>query len=269
MTQDENLEDGVSQGEDEKLSINPEALSCVEGTSLFYPCSGDDVAVPVRIFSPFVTDFWFVDKGYFVPGNQDTRHSGLDKSADKQPPVLKDNHDYQLIGKNIDGPPAADVGRRREAGSGREYTDIKPCILTESYRHIPSGRTVNIHRRRGFGFSTLRGNLIASSLGVFFYRGDSPGEGGSGDLWLIREHLDEVCNKLVNGGLIVTDGSNHGRSDHTEHEELWNHRNASGSVEEIMKSAQQFTDRGGRSFTCVGYAGKRYGHTLIWQVKKG
>ncbi len=149
MIQEEELEDVVSKGEDEQMFINPEALSHVKDTSLFYPCSGGDLTVPIRIFAPFVTDFWFVDKGYFVPGNQDTRQSGLDISADKQPPVLKDNHDYQLIGTNMVGPPAA---------SRHEHTDIEPCILTENYRHIPSGRMVNIHRRRGFGFSTLRGN---------------------------------------------------------------------------------------------------------------
>ncbi len=110
--------------------------------------------------------------------------------------------------------------------------------------------------------------MITPSLGIFFYRGDSLGEGGSGNLWLIPDHLDEVCDKLINGGLIVTDGSNHGSYGHTEYEELWNQSNASGSMEEIIKSAKRFMDKRGRSFTCVGYAGKRYGHTLIWQVKK-
>lgn len=107
-------------------------------------------------------------------------------------------------------------------------------------------------------------------MGVFFYRGDSLGEGGSGDLWLDQKHLEEVCDKLVDGGLIVTDGSNH-REDHAIRP-LWryNHKKPpTDDPRELVESIDPFTDKSGRHFTCVGYAGYKYGPTLIWRVRKG
>lgn len=38
--------------------------------------------------------------------------------------------------------------------------------------------------------------------------------------------------------------------------------------EEIIQSVKPFTDLMGCSFTCVGFAGHRYGPTLIWQMRK-
>jgi hypothetical protein len=58
---------------------------------LFYPGSGNDLLVPIQLFSPFVTDFWFVDKGYFSPGHQDTHYDGLDIPATMQRPLLADD----------------------------------------------------------------------------------------------------------------------------------------------------------------------------------
>lgn len=52
----------------EQYILDNEALAAVEGTALFYPCSGNDLDVPIRLFSPFVAEFWFVDRGYFTPG---------------------------------------------------------------------------------------------------------------------------------------------------------------------------------------------------------
>jgi hypothetical protein len=250
----------MDNGHEEKMSacyiLGKDILSWVENTALFYPSCGNDTSVPIQLFSPFVTDFWFVDRGYFCPGNQDTKHYGLDKPADEQEPILSKDKSYRLINTAIDGPPIWAGGWR----------DLEPCILTELYLHVPTNRNIRIHRRRGFGFSAFR--KLISSLGVFFYRGDSPGEGGSGNLWLKSEHLKDVCNKLKNGGLIVTDGSQQGGA--RPYRELckyfWQNRSMTG--EELIKSVKPFTDSEGRIFTCVGYAGHRYGPTLIWQVIK-
>lgn len=247
----------------ERYVLNGDALPEIRNTALFYPCSGNDLDVSIQLFSPFVSDFWFVDRGYFSSGHQDTRNYGFDAPADKQKPLLEADSNYRLIGKpTIVGPPNWD----------RDDRDIEPCILTETYLHIASERCFRIHRRRGYGFSAL--DKVITSLGVFFYRGDSEGEGGSGNLWLASDHLSDVLDKLVDGGLIVTDGSQHGttyRNNYAkEYEELWKWRFQSCSMkaEEIIESAKAFTDKAGRTFTCVGYAGHRYGPTLIWQVKK-
>jgi hypothetical protein len=47
-------------------------------------------------------------------------------------------------------------------------------------------------------------------LSVFYYRGDSPGEGGSNQRWLQPVLFHTVLARLLDGGLIATDGSNCG-----------------------------------------------------------
>jgi hypothetical protein len=241
---------------DECVVINENILAPLTGTSLFYPCSGNDMLVPIRLFSPFITDFWFVDKGYFSPGDQDTHHHGLDIPADRQSPLLAEDENYEFVERRITGPPKWDCNDH----------NIKPCILSERYRHRPSNTDIHIHRRRGYGFSAFRKEI--KSIGVFFYRGDSQGEGGSGNLWLIPEHLDEVCSKLVDGGLIVTDGSNHGYSNKRSQLAKYNFKEVKKTAQEIINSCKAFTDKSGRHFECIGCVGNRYGPTLIWQVRK-
>lgn len=47
-------------------------------------------------------------------------------------------------------------------------------------------------------------------INVFFYRGDSQGEGGSGVYVLAKEFIDNLSTHLNNEALIVTDGRNSG-----------------------------------------------------------
>ena len=238
-------------------------MAPVVGAALFYPCSGNDLEVPIRLFSPTVTEFWFVDRGYFTPGHQDTKQYGFDRPADEVAPVLRKNADYQLLRTEIDGMPSWRLSNR----------DIEPCILTETYRHLPSGKTIRIKRRRGYGISAFRNDI--RQIGVFFYRGDSPGEGGSGNLWLKPDHIDEICAKLIDGGLLVTDGSQQSKwTKPAPNSEYWSLAQYHGGrprpkdPEEIVRVTKPFTDSKGRTFTCVGYAGERYGPTLIWRVNR-
>lgn len=261
MLQKPNMEDGGDKvGVPYILGSN--ALGAVEGTALFYPCSGNDLEVPIRLFSPLVTEFWFVDQGYFTPGHQDTKRYGFDRPANEVEPLLGDDADYKLLRKDIDGVPYWSLHDR----------DIEPCILTETYEHLQSGKTVTVNRRRGYGFSAFRNDI--RKIGVFFYRGDSQGEGGSGNLWLDPKHVDEVCAKLVDGGLFVTDGSQRKRwmnstSTGAYHQlSKYNFEKCPMPPDELVDSSKPFTDSKGRTFTCIGYAGERYGPTLVWRVDR-
>jgi hypothetical protein len=243
---------------DNEFVINEELLHAIEGTTLFYPCSGEDLVVPLRNFAPTVSEFWFVDVAYF---RNDVAYYWKGQPADQVKPVLSTGDGYELIEKTIDGPPTARLVMKTDPITCRQYPDLEPCVLTESYRHRPSGKTIKVHRRRGYGRCAF--DMIESPLGVFFYRGDSEGEGGSGYHWLRRQSLQEVLSKLISGGLLVTDGSQH---DSRKYKELWKYHNANVG-REAMDSVKAFS-RDGCSFACVGYAGKRYGPTLIWQVRK-
>lgn len=249
------------QGMDGQYICGAEALASVDDTALFYPCSGNDLEVPLRLFLPCVTEFWFVDRGYFTPGHQNTKRYGFDRPADEVEPLLGGDADYSLLRKGIAGMPSWSLYNR----------DIEPCILTETYQHLPSGKTIKIKRRRGYGFSAFRNDI--RQIGVFFYRGDSQGEGGSGNLWLKPDHIDEICTKLINGGLLVTDGSQQSsRTDSSSKAEYYSLAQYHGSrprpkdPEEIVRATKPFTDSKGRTFTCIGYAGEGYGPTLVWRV---
>lgn len=245
--------------------LDEKALTPLKGTTLFYPCSGYDVFVPIQLFSPIVSDYWFIDRGYFSPGHQDTCHLGFDAPADQQKPLLIGDKNYEWIESEITGP----------ASWTRYERDIEPCVLSETYSQVKSGNLIRVHRRRGYGFSAFNKEIVHNNrcrLGVFFYRGDSEGEGGSGNIWLTPERIETICNKLVDGGLIVTDGSQHGWCN--EHQELWKNNWKSrrelrpSKPSDLIKTYEPFEDKKGNRFTCVGYAGHRYGPTMIWQVKK-
>ena len=240
--------------------LNTKYLEKIKDTKLFYPCSGNDLHVPIELFSPYVTDFLFVDRGFFSPRHRDTVHYGFDAPADKQRPVLDGDTRYVLKKTKINGPPYWP----------REKRDIIPCILSETYMHRASDREVRIHRRRGYGFSALRTENWIEALGVFFYRGDSQGEGGSGNHWLRGEHLEEVLTKLIPGGLLVLDGSDGSPYKRRTgiYRELckYTHNAPPQSPEELIASMNEITDEKGRHYNCVGYAGERYGPTMIWQV---
>ena len=230
----------------------------VRGKTLFYPCSGMDLMSPIALFSDYIDDFWFVDRGYFSPGHQDIRFSEekYDRAADRQPPVLDGIDEYVFLGKDIRGPVSW------------KWMDpnIEPCLVTEKYLHRPTGRQITVRRRRGYGYSAFRTEKGISPLGVFFYRGDSMGEGGSGNMWFKSENLAAICSMMSEGGFIVTDGSGSG---YRSVRKYWSYGGQydSMSPEELVLDARPFT-RAGFRFTCVGYAGERYGPTLIWKVSK-
>lgn len=46
------------------------------------------------------------------------------------------------------------------------------------------------------------------NISIFFYRRDSDGDGGSEQYWFSPALFNLVLYKMVDGGLIVTDGSN-------------------------------------------------------------
>lgn len=240
-----------------EFAVSEEVLKAVEGSTLFYPCSGPDFIVPLELFAPFVSEFWFVDTGYF----------GTSKSANHTNPVFQKGSDYELIEKTVVGPPTFRKEMRTDQNTGKQIPFIEPCVLTETYRHRPTGKSIKVHRRRGYGKSAFDKEI--SSLGVFFYRGDSSSEGGSGSLWLWRKQLKEVLSKLITGGLIVTDGSQHNPCADSEYRELWKlHGENSKVPSEAVDQVEAFIDKDGLSFSCVGYAGFRYGPTLIWQVQR-
>lgn len=230
----------------------------IDGTTLFYPCSGEDWPRPIAIFAPVITDFWFVDLRYFTSF-----------AATRSRPLLRPDPAYELLDVVIEGPAIATLEHRTDEKTGKRYPWMEPCTRTERYRHRESGREVRIHRRRGFGPSAMRKHI--QELGVFFYRGDSMGEGGSRTLWLTVRGgcvrlIDEVLERVLDGGLIVTDGANCLPEGNPYSEFGRFYQRQVGP--EALSLSREFHDDRDNCFRCIGYAGQRYGPTLVWQVEK-
>jgi len=234
--------------------LDKKYLETVKGMTLFYPCCGNDCANAIELFSPYMSEYWLVDLG-FMPNFRIPANSGY---------IFKQEARVR--------PDTAFISQK-DRENGKSYDRLRPFVITDTYTHEPDGRTVKIHRCKDYGFTAFEREI--TSLGVFYYRGDSQGEGGSGDVWLNAEMWDKICGKLVPGGLIVTDGSWEGGPwrDNVAYCELnknWfkEEKDLPGDIGELIRSYKPFTDDKGRKFTCVGFAGYRYGPTMIWKVDK-
>lgn len=237
--------------------LQPEqALAYLAETTLYYPCSGRDWADPLRLFGPWVRHLRFVDPNVSLRPASKMGHL---------PP--EDFPEWQFLYREVagDATPQACLG----AGPNVEarWPGFTPLTVSEVYRHRPTGREVTLHWSRADGRSML--DRFQDPLGVFFHRGDNgpsddPGEGASGSHWLSKAWLRPVLQRLVNRGFLVTDGSC-GK----EYPELCRfHKNRTVDGARAVAESRAFVDEGCHC-RCVGFAGPRYGPTLIWQITNG
>lgn len=182
----------------------------LKGTCLYYPCSGEDWLEPIQRFLPYLKEFWFVDPIYF-PAHAGAvsrdQHSSIPRTR-QLPPKLSRSDEFEHLDTTIEGDINAPHKTKIDPKNGRKYLDYTPCIVTERYREVKTGEEFIIHWHREDGRAGLKD--VKSPLGVFFHRGDGgpgKGEGASGAHWLSKKWLTPVLEMLVDGGLIVTDGS--------------------------------------------------------------
>lgn len=145
---------------------------------LFYPCCGSDTADAGKLFSPYVSEFHFAD-----PFHPPMRASRAKAGPPRQASPRRDLETHQLPG----------IGN----------VVLGPC---GSARFELEGVAAYSHQKDGL--LTLLEDL--GPLAVFFYRGDSEGEGGSDQRWLMPVLFDVVLSRMMDGGVIYTDGSNGG-----------------------------------------------------------
>jgi hypothetical protein len=215
---------------------------------LFYPCAGDDIVDPLRLFKPYISSFWFVDRYYFSQSKNDsmTIHSLIENHRLSE--VFNERYSLKVKTKGT---------LTRLAG-----TDLTPFIQTEIYSN--NNTSFEINRRKGYGVSALREDI--PTISVFFYRGDSEGDGGSGNPWLNSRLFVKVLARLRNRGLIVTDGSQTcGSKQYAGFAQFHNQNLGISEVKEFIASKPSFVDGWGNRFDCVGYIGMRYGPTFVWQ----
>ena len=214
-------------------SLLASACSQFSNRTLFYPSAGSDFKEPIKTFMPWIDEFWFVDVNY-----------------DEKCPRL------------------ADVGFRLISSSYFELTGrtisldypFRIPVSSQQYLHVPSGREFTANFCRGRGYDAFRSafRVPQRPLSVFFYRGDSQGEGGSGFMWLKRRTARYIVDQLDSHSVLVSDGSNAMPELSKFH---CNQDIGASAVEE----SEEFGFRG-KQFSCIGYLGERYGPTLVWKL---
>lgn len=137
--------------------------------SFFYPCSGKDYKDPVSIFKKSVAEYHFSD-----PFN----------------PIVKSIH-------GIAAPKRSDIIKLSDVGNVVLHNGASTTINNEEFKIVS-------HQKDGL--LTFIDDI--KSISIFYYRGDSQGEGGSGQFWLGPVLLDLILSRIINGGLIFTDWSN-------------------------------------------------------------
>ena len=220
----------------------------IKDTSLFYPCCGRDLNDPLQLYISVIKDFWFVDILNNLNYISSQTNQLLQSLGYKQ---KKENNSKKFYGTTI---------HKKEP-----YTI---SVKTFTYIKKNEGREVNIHRCCGKGYDALRSIFDDNNytLGVFFYRGDSKGECGSGFYWLGSKTFPYVLSRLSNGGHVVTDGSNvYGSSFLKKHLAKFHRQQISPN--EAVKQSNDFTYKNLR-FDCVGHAEQKYGPVLIWRITK-
>lgn len=219
-------------------------LTKLNSKSLFYPCAGNDILEVLDIFVPYLDEFHFVDmldELHYPSAHYGMRnfirvrsrlanryegerfHSKKDfyfqreESMKRYPQITRERYSsrgwnergkytftplhekeiYEVENKEIS------VYKYRDDG----YAVFRNLVYNEEHYDRDSS---DIYRYGEYGLGGRYSNDRESEkkFAVFFYRGDSQGEGGSGFYWLSYKYIREVLNSIEDGGFLVTDGSN-------------------------------------------------------------
>lgn len=153
--------------------------------------------------------------------------------------------------------PPLQRSRRAADGPPLLIPHVKTVVVVgrpEHKRFDNFGCPVYSHRKDGL--LTLIDDV--RSMSIFYYRGDSYGEGGSNQPWLEPVLFHTVLARLLDGGIVATDGSNCGSG-----------RDGSVPWNSLCGGAPKGTrfDYAGRQFLCVGELRDSHRRNVnVWQV---
>lgn len=153
------------------------------------------------------------------------------------------------------------------------YRDRETMTKKEIWAYSPeSDRKIQIYRHKQDGLVKF---MEFDKISVFFLRGDSVGEGGSGQEWFQPKIFDLIIDKIVDGGFIVTDGSgyygNYNDSSNLGYPNNFPWKAICGKGKDTWDDDHQkpkdFNYKN-RKFNCIGECGERYGTVYLWKVEK-
>jgi|GEM_PF-547544 len=244
---------------------------------LFYPCCGNDTLKPLKLFIDRIGEYHFVDN-LLVPqlpilecdveGYQET--STLSSSVLSSRELISKHVVYSAVSYPPDNYviPYSNI-------SNLKIKDIKCAGLKSSVSSFLKDewflrnnmKKINLFRHLQDGlavFSTL------DNVSVFYLVGDSEGEGGSGQRWFQKNVFDIILDKLIDGGLIVTDGSSYDPNsfENVEWKNMLKTRRRKSNVQVTKDWIPMDFNYNNRDFRCLGKVGNRYGPIYAWQVHR-
>ncbi len=227
---------------------------------LFYPCCGDDTYKPISLFLDTLDEFHFADRNTIRSfryleinkddNTRDTKRYGekcffskdIVKSCLKEErsrirlkleKVLKENFNFYI---------------------GNCMGEV--VIPMQSYKWIV-GKEEKEVSIKSYGLDAFMSLLTLDNISVFFYRGDSIGEGGSGQWWFGKNIFETLLDKMVEGGIILTDGANF---DMREEFVSWKNLSTCGAKEDFTAL--------GRDFEYIGQVYSDAKELHAWRVTK-
>jgi len=243
---------------------------------LFYPCSGYDTYHPIRLFVDSISEFHFIDNRMptlecTIDGYQesDTRPNHSINRAPKNifsKEIVKGVFAFEPYEDNVDIELLKHWERRGIKSTGFEGNNGE--LYKQEWELVKDNRKITIYRHMQDGLAAL---TKIEQMAVFFLRRDSHGEGGSGQSWFQESIFKLILDKLLDGGLIVTDGSSWDPQSYetAEWKSLWAHRDK--NIKDIKNKPNDF-EYYNREFRCIGVLGLMYGPgygpVYVWQVKK-
>lgn len=207
----------------------------------FYPCCGADTLEPLTLFLDQPLDFIFCDLHELALPKLDADYI----SRPSWVKTISNNDDFN------------------------HYTIINQQGEENCYLEIWENKW-NQHRTKIICFREDARSVFRqlSEIVIFFYRGDSMTGLGSGIPWLGPELFPLVVNKMRNGGLMITDGSNPDTEClDTPWIELYRHSFHAYLDLQADEIPQDFIYQNSE-FKLMGEISKRYGNTYIWQINK-
>lgn len=240
---------------------------------LFYPCCGDDTYEPLRLFLNTITEFHFVDSAFLpnlpliecgvVGGNDPIRKWRSRPNLHLIPKAIIETAQSTNIEERVNNQILEELKVLNIKPTG--FYNNNTLTYKQEWQYKPEkNRKINVYRHVQDGLVTF---MQLDKIAVFLLRGDSEGEGGSGQRWFQDSILELILKKLVDGGLIVTDGSSLDPRffEDAPWKPLWKNRNARKSDNPKNPEDFYYNDR---KFTCIGQCGYKYGPVYIWKVTK-
>ncbi len=209
---------------------------------LFYPCCGDDTLHPLSLLLDRISEFHFADvAGVHLPNSNPLAKGYFVSSQQKI--------DQEYVSVHC---PLGDIG----------YIAVPVNKIIQTWTvQASKQQDVKVVYHQLDGMLAL---LQLPEIAVFYYRGDSRDQGGSGQSWLGEVLFSLVLEKLLDRGLLITDGSNFCTdSANVPWKNLWTH--ADCRLTDDLAMPDDFTCLN-RYFSCVSRVGNYYGPVYVWQV---